>query len=126
MNFLEEFKKIIWNKDSTLDNWLKKKLNAYGWRGFVANLIFFGSGYVIFFCSPEIIEFFDEKLTPSQMLTHQARMFVVNKVGIVILIMLVLRLVKQYSKEERKAHQEKSRKDALMEAEIKERQKNNE
>lgn len=79
MNFLRELTKSICNKDNKLDDWLKKKLNSYGWRGFVANLIFFGSGYVIFFCSPEIIEFFDEKLTPSQMLTHQARMFVVKE-----------------------------------------------
>ena len=55
-------------------------------------------------------------------LTYQARMFVVNRLAVVIFILALAKLVKQYaSKEEREAHKEKMRKDALMEAEILER-----
>jgi uncharacterized membrane protein len=127
MTLLDKIKKLIWNKDSILDNWLNKKFNAYGWRGFVASLLWLGSLYIIMYYSPEIAMFFGgDKHTLGQELTYQARMFVVNKVAIVILVLMVVKLIKQYaSKEEREAHQEKMRKDALMEAEIKERQKNN-
>ena len=122
MSLLEKIKKQIWNKDSVLDNWFNKKLNAYGWRGFVAALLWFGVLYLLMFYQQEIFMFFGaEPDTPSQELTYQARMFVVNKIAIVILILMVAKLVKQYSKEERKANQEKMRKDALMEAEILER-----
>ena len=122
MSLLEKIKKQIWNKDSVLDNWFNKKLNAYGWRGFVAALLWFGVLYLLMFYQQEIFMFFGaDPDTPSQELTYQARMFVVNKIAIVILILMVAKLVKQYSKEERKANQEKMRKDALMEAEILER-----
>jgi|GEM_PF-1342068 len=122
MNFLDRIKKQIWNKDSVLDNWFNKKVSAYGWRGFLASLLWLGSLYIIMYYSPEIAMFFGgDKHTPSQDLTYQARMFVVNKVAIVVFILMVAKLVKQYSKEERETQQEKMRKDALMEAEILER-----
>lgn len=128
MSFLEKIKKLIWNKDSVLDTWLNKKLNAYGWRGFVASLILLSSGYILFRYSPEIIMFFGgDKPLPDQELTHQVRLFIVHKIGTVILILMLAKLIKQYaSKEEREAHQEKMRKDALMEAEILERKEEKE
>jgi len=108
MSFLEKIKKLIWNKDSVLDNWFDKKLNAYGWRGFLAALLWFGVLYFLMFFQQEIFMFFGaEPDTPSQELTYQARMFVVNKVAIVVFILMVAKLVKQYSKEEREAHQKK-------------------
>lgn len=122
MIFLEKIKKQIWNKDSTLDNWFNKKLQAYGWRGFVAFLICMAIAYLGIYYMREIATFFGSKLTKNDELNYQARMFVVNRLAVVIFILALAKLVKQYaSKEEREAHKEKMRKDALMEAEILER-----
>ncbi len=108
------------SRETGLDRWLDKNLNAYGWRGFLSGLIFFGTAYLLMF-------FGAEQDTPSQELTYQARMFVVNKAAVVILILMLAKLIRQYaSKEEREAHQEKMRKDALMEAEILERKEEKE
>lgn len=128
MNPIKLFKSIFSKEGTTFDRWLDKKLNAYGWRGFVASLLFLGSGYILFRYSPAIIMFFGgDKPLPEQELTHQVRLIVVHKIGTVILILMIAKLIKQYaSKEEREAHQEKMRKDALMEAEILERKEEKE
>jgi|GEM_PF-3840313 len=67
----------------------------------------------------EIATFFGSNLNEGDQLTYQARMIVINKVAVVILILAIAKLIRQYaSKEEREAYKEKMRKDALMEAEI--------
>ena len=80
------------------------------------------------FYQQEIFMFFGaEQDTPRQELTYQARMIVINKVAVVILILAIAKLIRQYtSKEEREAYKEKMRKDALMEAEILERKEEKE
>lgn len=115
-------------RETALDRFINITCNAYGWRGFLASLIFLGSGYILFRYSPEIIMFFGgDKPLPDQELTHQVRLFIVHKIGTVILILMVAKLIKQYaSKEEREAYKEKMRKDALMEAEILERKEEKE
>lgn len=117
MNLLEEFKKNIWNKDSKLDNWLNKKFNAYGWSGFVARAIgfflpvFMGALYFIY---------------DDTNIYSYSRGLILGALSVVLLLKSLYILSSQYSKKGREAHQEKLRKDALMEVEIKERQKNNE
>lgn len=120
MKLIKTFKSIFSKEGTSVDRWLDKKLNAYGWRGFIAGLIFLGSGYILFRYSPAIIMFFGgDKPLPAQELTHQVRLLIVHKIGFVILILMVAKLIRQYtSKEERDAYKEKMRKDALMEAEI--------
>lgn len=120
--FIHRIKRLFLDVDSVFDSWLNRKLNAYGWRGFVASLVVFGTAYLIMFFLPEIAGFFGaEKHTPDQELTYQARMVVINKIYSVIFILLVLKLVSQYSKKNKVARKEEMRKVALMEAEIIER-----
>ncbi len=123
MNPIKLFKSVFSKEGTTFDRWLDKKLNAYGWRGFLAGVIFLGTGYILFRYSPEIIMFFGgDKLLPEQELTHQVRLLIVHKIGAVIFILMLAKLIRQYtSKEEREAYKEKMRKDALMEAEVLER-----
>ena len=121
MNPIKLFKSVFSKEGTSLDRWLDKKLNAYGWRGFVAFLICMAISYLSIYYMREIATFFGSNLTQNDELNYQARMFVVNRLAVVIFILALAKLVKQYSKEQREAHQEKMRKDALMEAEILER-----
>ncbi len=123
MNPIKLFKSVFSKEGTTCDRWLDKKLNAYGWRGFVASLVFLGSLYILFRYSPAIIMFFGgDKPLPEQELTHQVRLLIVHKIGTIILLLMLAKLIRQYtSKEEREAYKEKMKKNALMEAEVLER-----
>jgi len=127
MNPIKLFKSVFSKEGTTFDRWIDKKLQAYGWRGFVAFMINMAICYTGLYYMREIATFFGSNLNEGDQITYQARMIVINKVAVVILILAIAKLVKQYaSKEEREAYKEKMRKDALMEAEILERKEEKE